>query len=311
MGYQSTATTLDPTVSPIQRAVQRIIRCSRLTVTSIQDLPGHLHRICIVHLSNESLLVLKVDPAPSTFLLRHERESLENEATVLDLLSRSSLPIPRVVKHERRPEVLGSPFLLITHMTGATYKEACPHMTRTERSCVELQLRSLTSSIGQQTSQAFGPAGTVDTKGHKDWRGAFTSMFESILMDGEDAMVNVPYFQIREAISGWESYLDDVTEARLIVLGLGRLENVLVDGKTNEITGLLDFGQAVWGDTALMSPEGRNDIKGLLWVRLTLILTQCELILLSGTNPISLWSQLSRTIIDLKVTKENLMLGKH
>ena len=83
-------------------------------------------------------------------------------------------------------------------------------------------------------------------------------------MDGEDIMVNIPYFAIREAISRWESYLDDVTEARLVVPDLSKPENVLIDRKSNMVTGVLDFGGAVWGDVAMTKHERADDIKSLL-----------------------------------------------
>ena len=77
-------------------------------------------------------------------------------------------------------------------------------------------------------------------------------------------MVNIPYFQIREAVSRWETYLDDVTEARLVILGLGDGENTLVSRKSKEVTGLLDFGRALWGDPALGLERKEGDIRGLL-----------------------------------------------
>ena len=62
----------------------------------------------------------------------------------------------------------------------------------------------------------------------------------------------------------WGKALDEVREARLVVLGLGRSENVLIDRRTNGVTGLLDFGQAVWGDPALLEPDMCSGTKRLL-----------------------------------------------
>lgn len=101
-------------------------------------------------------------------------------------------------------------------------------------------------------------------KGFKTWREAFSSMMESIFVDGENVMVNLPYFQIRESISRWEIYLDDVQEARLVVLGFGRPENVLINRRTNEVTGLLDFGRAIWGDADMSEQQRGDDIKSHL-----------------------------------------------
>lgn len=73
--------------------------------------------------------------------------------------------------------------------------------------------------------------------------------------------VNVPYIEIREAVSTRAKSLDEVREARLVIFGLGRPENVLIDRRTNDVTGLLDFGQALWGDVefgAMMEPQSES-----------------------------------------------------
>lgn len=263
MGYMPMEPASEFANDPVHRAIQRIIHCSRLTVTSVQEHVGHLHQIYVVQLSNRSRLVLKVEPPPTTFLLRHERQQLDTEATILKRLFKGNLPIPQVIMHEQKTTSLGSPFLVITHLEGITYGEAIRYLTCSERSSVDQEIRSMISYLCQETFPTFGPAGN---QGHKNWREAFNSMLESILMDGEDAMVNIPYFQIRTAMSRWDCYLDDVTEANLVVPGLGLPENVLIDRKTNEITGLLDFGQAFWGDPGVVKPESCDETKSSLWV---------------------------------------------
>ena len=91
-------------------------------------------------------------------------------------------------------------------------------------------------------------------------------MLESIMMDAEDMTINLPYHAVREAASSVVKELDDVKEARLVVLGLGRPQNVLLDRRTNNVVGLLDFGQTLWGDTAFADSELCCDRKGLLLV---------------------------------------------
>ena len=235
----------------------------------MEDIRGHLHGICKLRLSNGSRLVLKLSPSPNTILLRHERYSLESEATILSLLKRSNLPIPRILRFDPSSTHLGSPFLLSTHIPGVLYADALAHLTRSECRDIELQLRSLKSTIGQHTSSTFGPAALVAAnKGFPTWRESFKSMFESIVMDAEDMTINLPYHAIREAASSVAKELHDVDKARLVVLGLGRPQNVLLDQRTNDVIGLLDFGQAFWGDIAFSEPELSSDRKSLLLVLL-------------------------------------------
>ena len=53
-------------------------------------------------------------------------------------------------------------------------------------------------------------------------------------------------------------------EARLVVPGWTEAQNILVDRKSNEVTGLLDFGKAFWGDVEMFGQRKEGDIKGLL-----------------------------------------------
>jgi hypothetical protein len=256
--------------SPVQNFIENILVPLHLTVYQMEDISGHLHRIRLVRLSNGSSLVLKVSPPPVTPLLRHEGYSLDSEALIFSLLAKSGLPVPRVIRHDARRIHIGSPFLLTTHLSGISYANVRQYLTRSERAGIERQLKSLTGVISQHTSSIYGPYGPVSlvasNQGHKSWREAFVSMLESALMDGEDMMVSLPYSQIREQLSRTKNALDLIKEARLVVLGFGQPENVLIDRRTNEVTGLLDFGRAIWGDWEMGDLEKRKGKKGLLYV---------------------------------------------
>ena len=233
----------------------------------MEELPGHhLHHLLHLNLSNGYRLVLKVTPPPETVLLRHERRLLQSEFAAISALARTDLPIPKILKYESRNAHLGAPFLLTSRLEGVKYADILPYMTRTERAGIERQIQILSSTISQHSNATFGHAGLVSSKagGFTSWREAFLSMVDAVIMDGEDMMVNLPYFQIREAISRWENYLDEVNEARLFILDLGRPENVLLNQRTKEVTGLLDFGLAIWGDPDMACADGKTDIKSLL-----------------------------------------------
>ncbi|KAL8741011.1 MAG: hypothetical protein Q9190_006339 [Brigantiaea leucoxantha] len=259
-----------PASKSLQKMIQQSLLCAPVTIHHMEEVPRHLHDIQIIHLSNGSRLVLKVSPAPLTLLLRQERYSLDAEALTLQLLAKSHLPLARVLKHDARCHHLDAPFLLSTHLPGIPYAEVRQFMTRSEQAGVERQLKSLLSTISQHGSSMFGPFGPVplvsSNQGHRTWRDAFKAMLEAVLMDGEDMMVNLPYLQIRGELSRLERALDEVKEARLVVLGLVEPRNILIDRKTNEVTGLLDFGTSIWGDWEMGQVGGAPGIRGLLYV---------------------------------------------
>lgn len=267
MAYGLAPSCLISNSSTIRWMVQDTLQSSRLEVNNMEDIRGHLHGICKLRLSNGSRLVLKLSPSPNTVLLRHEQCLLESEATTLSLLKKSNLPVPRILRYDARSTHLGSPFLLSSHIPGTSYADALPDLTRSECRDISLQLRSLSSTISQHTSPTFGPAALVaSNKGFTTWRESFKSMLESIMMDAEDMTINLPYHAIREAASSVAKELHNVTEARLVVPGMTQPHNVLLDRRTNNVIGLLDFGQAIWGDTAFSEPELCFDRKSLMLV---------------------------------------------
>ena len=251
--------------SVLQKIIQHTFQSPRLTIQQIEELPNHLHRIRLVRLSNGSPLVLKLTPSPSTPLLRHERQCLETEALTLSLLAKSGLPTPRVLKHDSQGALLNGPFLLTTYLYGTPFVEVRPYISRADRLGIERQLRVLTNAISQHKSTTFGPVSLVWTgRGHKRWREAFLSMMESVLRDGEDMLVSLPYTQIREQVAKAERALDEVKDARLVVPALRNPRNLLIDGRTKEVTGLLDFGTAIWGDVEMGEEKDAGGTRGLL-----------------------------------------------
>ncbi len=227
----------------------------------IQNLSGHLHPLHIVHLSNGSRLVVKRSPPPWIPLLRHEGAQLSTEAAALAILAKSSLPIPRLVQYESRSLQAGPSFLVTMYLPGTSYADIRPQMTGSERGGIERQIRSLSDVITQYTSPTFGPVDAVaGGRGFRTWEAAFTAMMESILMDGDDMLVALPFGEIRHLVKQMGPLCRKVQPARLVVRGLGEEQNVLIDGRNHEVVGLLDWSGAFWGDEEWFKRDGERGI---------------------------------------------------
>jgi hypothetical protein len=73
----------------------------------------------------------------------------------------------------------------------------------------------------------------------------------SILEDGEDALVTLPSDLIRTMTQRHHASLDMITQPRLTLLELAPEDNIVVDSSKKRVTGVLDFSTAVWGDPLL------------------------------------------------------------
>lgn len=67
------------------------------------------------------------------------------------------------------------------------------------------------------------------------------------LRDAEDGLVSAPYNDIREQLKRHWNSLDDVNEARLTVAELS-VDGVVFNESSGEVTGLVDYGSALWAD---------------------------------------------------------------
>jgi hypothetical protein len=223
---------------------------SAVYVNRVSPLDGHLHSICLISLSNGARLFLKCSPAPMTPLLRREQSILDTEARTLALLKQDAIPgIPPLLHYNSQGNFHVSAFLMRHYIAGVTLQEANAWLTPQNRKDIDQCLGTLLHRIGQHVSETFGTLEQVASgTGRRCWREAFVTLFESILRDSEDVFVNLPYAEIRYQLSRLSPALEEITTPRLVVIDFGRPTQVLLDPESKKLSGIVDFGKALWGD---------------------------------------------------------------
>ncbi|KAJ5093052.1 Aminoglycoside phosphotransferase [Penicillium angulare] len=231
-------------------AVISLLFPSTVHVQQSQNIIGRIHFLRLLTLSNGVRLLLKGAPLPGTPLLRHERYFLETEARFLALLGQSANPcIPQLYHYDPRGSVLGCAYSIRQYMKGSSLSEIQDQITSQEREDVDRHLGFLASTIGQNVAPGFGSLQQVAMgTGKRSWREVFIALFESVLRDAEDMFIHLPYADIRHEVSRLSSVLGEVTLPRLVVLGFGRPSHVLLDETSHQLSGVVDFGSAFWGD---------------------------------------------------------------
>lgn len=231
-------------------AVLSLLFPSTVRVHQSQNITGHVHSLRRLTLSNGLCLLLKSSPFPGTPLLRQERFYLETEARVLALLGQSANPcIPQLYHYDPRGSFFGSAFLLRQYVKGSSLADMESGLSVRERNDIDRHLGFLASTIGQNVAPGFGSLQQVAIgAGKRSWREAFCALFESVLRDAEDMFIHLPYAELRHALVRLASALDEVTLPRLTVVGLGRPTHVLLDEESKQLSGVVDFSNAFWGD---------------------------------------------------------------
>ncbi|KAJ5155624.1 Aminoglycoside phosphotransferase [Penicillium capsulatum] len=236
----------------LNAAISRLFP-SIVHIQQSQTLLGHVHSLQLLALSNGHSLLLKGPPSSGTPLLRHEKRFLETEARFLALMAQSANPcIPQLYYYSppRRPN--GSAYLIRQCMKGTTLAEMDSQLSSHQRADIDRHLGFLASTVAQNVAPAFGTLPQVAAgAGRRSWREAFGVLLEEVLQDAEDMFIHLPYADIRDEMGRLGAVLDEVTLPRLVVVALGRPSHVLLNDRLRQVSGMVDFGSALWGDVLM------------------------------------------------------------
>lgn len=187
--------------------------------------------------------------------------------------------VPRMVKHFSNPREMGYPYTLFEPGVGEPLSDLSIYLSRPEQRLIDRQIGTMVRDLALVTSPSgnfgtvsrvcgdpFTPTATENSgnpRGSPDWTGAFMSIVEGILRDGEDMSVLLPYEVIRKHFGRLSWRLSAVTIPRLVVIDAGESSNVLIqrdpegaDPSSTDgprVTGLRDWSQGIFGDPLLSS----------------------------------------------------------
>jgi hypothetical protein len=195
--------------------------------------------------------------------------------------------VPKMLKHSSNNREMAYPYTIFEQTPGKTLSNLSIYLSIPERQLIDKQIGSLTRSLASLTSPTgtFGTAARVlpdpfkqsspsapQGEGSPTWTEAFNNLLESILRDGEDMAVLLPYDVVRAHYQRLSWRLDAVTLPRLVLLDLGE-KNILIENgapstapsssststsstmptKPPKVTGLRSWSQGIFGDPLLCS----------------------------------------------------------
>ncbi|KAJ5481768.1 Aminoglycoside phosphotransferase [Penicillium sp. IBT 31633x] len=238
---------------------------STIYVQHSHPILGHIHSLRLLTLSNGADLLLKGSPSSRIALLRRERSFLETEAQFLALLGQSANPcIPQLYYYDPRGRHWGSAYLIRQYIRGRSLSEMEGELTSRQRDGIDRHLGFLVSTIGQNAAPGFGSLQQVAYgAGRPSWKEAFCAMCEGVLRDAEDMFIHLPYSEIRHELTRLAPALEDVSLPRLVVVDFGRPSHVLLNEESKQLSGIVDFSSALWGDV-LMAEIFANPSKAVL-----------------------------------------------
>ncbi|KFY88224.1 hypothetical protein V500_06465 [Pseudogymnoascus sp. VKM F-4518 (FW-2643)] len=277
------------------------------TLESVHEIPStHITRLYTLNISGSRQFLLSLQPSIAVRLLRNEQALMLCEANLIHFLSKTptgaaiksppedessngsllSSLIPKMLKHSSNTKEMGYPYTIFEQVSGSPLSSQSIYLTVSERRHVDNQIGTLVRDLALITSPTgtFGPVIKVcgdpfaqgassgaSAGGAETWSLAFDALAESILRDGEDMSVLLPYEVIRRQFSRLSWRLKAVTIPRLTLPDAGDDAVVLVERRLEEgplspedsvrVTGLRHWSRGVFGDP-LMSSCFENPSEG-------------------------------------------------
>lgn len=205
--------------------------------------------------SNRGRFVLRIAPPDDAGFLFYERRMMRQEPALHDLIrARTRVPVAEIVGYDFSRTCISRDYLLMTALPGTPLSNV-PNLTydQFERALQQVgeylrQLHTLTATVCLGTER-YGYLGAHHPmEPQPTWAAAFHLMWNQLLDDvvacgsynSEEAQSMRNLFEI------YQDYFDRPIAPRLLHMDVWS-QNILIDA-TGNVTGLVDFDRALWGD---------------------------------------------------------------
>ena len=192
--------------------------------------------------------VIRIAPRPGTPCIFYEREMMKQEPGIHALLlEKTEVPVARIVAFDETQEALPNDFLLMERLPGRAASESALSRSAVDR-LFEQTGRAL-ATIHAQEAQRYGYLGEHNCmEPQRTWKSAFVVMWNKLLDDiaATDVYAADEIERLRGLLANHLSSFDHEVRAHLLHMDIWA-QNLLCDASGN-LTGLVDFDRALWGD---------------------------------------------------------------
>ncbi len=199
-------------------------------------------------LSNGSVRVLKAAPPDQIRLMRYEQNIMKAEVTALELVRRNpGMPVPQVYVYDTSRAMLDVDFFIMDFIFGASLHSIRSSLPEEVQAAVTRESARYLQQMNSLHGRSFGYLASPDQ--FPDWTTCFDHMLTDVLEDGQDMGIILPldYTEILDLARSHFRCLQDVTTPCLVHWDLWD-GNIFIDPDTRQITGIIDFERALWGD---------------------------------------------------------------
>lgn len=219
-------------------------------LASFQELKeGYFNAAALLELDDGLKCVLKAAPPDDVRVLRYEKDIMKAEVKAMRLVAKhTDVPVAKILCYDTSRRLLESDFFLMDYLPGTGFHKLRRQLSAKHQAEIERSMGRLARQINTITNPAFGYFARPEEAGIS-WRVCFANMLRGLLLDGWEMKVSLPlpYEQLFQRLEGSFEALDEVDTPRLVHWDIWD-GNLLVDPHTRQVTGLIDFERALWGD---------------------------------------------------------------
>lgn len=205
-------------------------------------------------------VVLKVAPPDRVPVLQYEKGIFRAEVEVTRLVAeRTSAPVPSILAYDDSRSEIACDYYLMSFLPGTPLNKVRAEMSPEALRRTAFETGRYLREINAIEGSSYG---IYSQASHSTWREAFRWLFERLLEDGRSMDVDLPYRHLQSRLEALLPLLDSVRQSRLVHWDLWD-GNIFVVPETGEVTGIIDFERALWGDP-LMEINFMNASEGFI-----------------------------------------------
>lgn len=222
---------------------------------------GWFNAAYILRLADRREVILKIAPPVDAEVMTYEKGLMLTEVNAMrHVAANPAIPVSEIYYFDDSREVCDSEYFFMEKLAGESMHHARAGLPPGTVVRIEEHIGRIVREINTYTGTYFGYEGNPDLRG-TGWRETFLKIIDAVIDDGVRKNADFGYTveEIRAAIVKHGAALDEITAPVLVHWDVWN-PNVLV--RDGEITGIIDFERALWGDPLMESQFREPTYKG-------------------------------------------------
>lgn len=199
----------------------------------------------------EVTVVLKTGVETGKYVLTYEKNLMQAELQVYDLLQDTIIPTADILARDFSHDVIDCDYFIMEYLTGDNWGHLDASLIPENRDLLVAELAEYTAALHQIKGKWFGYLKDDTFYQYPTWREAFQGMVQMMIDDGKAQNLDLPYDELLAALEPYLYLMDDIQEPCLVNFDMWT-KNIMLKKKEDEvyyhIDAIIDLERAFYGD---------------------------------------------------------------